>query len=154
MSNTPGDPLPPDSRVIVVRHPAAAAGVILGTWPTVDVSNSQVYADVIGMGTCTGWKKEQSYLAAASATETNGELQSYSSNRPDDQTTQDWSRISATGVGIHVDDCQAFLRFIRGFGGIANRSITEVCPVLHPEGMSAISRGLSARDTPGSVRTK
>ncbi len=46
------------------------------------------------------------------------------------------------------------LRFIRGFGGIANRSITEVCPVLHPEGMSAISRGLSARDTPGSVRTK
>ena len=107
---SPGDPLPPDSRVIVVRHPAAATGVILGTWPTVDVSNSQVYADVIGMGTCTGWKKEQSYLAAASATETNGELQSYSSNRPDDQTTQDWSRISATGVGIHVDDCQAFLR--------------------------------------------
>ena len=46
------------------------------------------------------------------------------------------------------------IRFIRGFGGIANRSITEVCPVLHPEGMSAISRGLSARDTPGSVRTK
>ena len=45
-------------------------------------------------------------------------------------------------------------RFIRGFGGIANRSITEVRPVLHPEGMSAISRGLSARDTPGSVRTK
>ncbi len=26
---------------------------------------------------------------------------------------------------------------------------TEVCPILHPEGMPAISRGLSVRDTPG-----
>ena len=28
-------------------------------------------------------------------------------------------------------------------------SKTEVCPILHSEGMSAISRGLSVRDTPG-----
>ena len=57
-------------------------------------------------------------------------------------------------VVVERQAARVFLWFIRGFGGIANRSITEVCPVLHPEGMSAISRGLSARDTPGSVRTK
>ena len=43
----------------------------------------------------------------------------------------------------------ALIWFLRGFGGITVWSKTEVCPILHPEGMSAISRGLRVRDTPG-----
>ena len=45
-------------------------------------------------------------------------------------------------------------RFIRVFGGIAGSG--RMCAVVgfHPEGITAISRGLSVRDTPGRVPTK
>lgn len=96
--------------MIVIRHPGQLTGIIIGTWPVMEVSDSQLWSDVVGQGTCTGWKKEQSYLAAVADMQPTGEIQSYSSNRPEDQTTQEWNRISATGVGIHTDDRQAFIR--------------------------------------------
>ena len=38
--------------------------------------------------------------------------------------------------------------FIRGFGGITGWSKTDISPILHPEGISAISRGLSEATPP------
>ena len=44
---------------------------------------------------------------------------------------------------------------IRGFGGIAgSQRMEEIVVGFHPEGITAISRGLSLRDTPGGEATK
>ena len=46
------------------------------------------------------------------------------------------------------------LWFIRSIGGIVDSRQTEEVIGFHPEGITAISRGLSVRDTPGEVSSK
>ena len=57
-------------------------------------------------------------------------------------------------VGFHPAAEREFLGFIRSTGGIVDSRQTDEVVRFHPAGISAISRGLSVRDTPGEVSSK
>ena len=68
--------------------------------------------------------------------------------------TSSTTTVSLTEIGPLTPGVTYEFWLVRSFGGIVDSSETADAVCFHPEGMSAISRGLSVCDTPGTTAQK
>lgn len=112
--------LPPGSRVIVYMADDLPWGTILGVVPPQQNDPSLTVPDWISQGGQTGIKREPAYSTPFDNFFREGGVRNFSGNRPIDGTVFDWGAMAETGVGLHVDSFQAYLRVNEACGLFLN----------------------------------
>lgn len=110
-------PLPPMSRVLVLKLPGARYGIILGVLPRIMSAGSALLPDWLTQGGGTGLHFEDYYRQFPDLLARAGDLADFSSNRPLDATcVGEWGRINDLGGGIFIDPFQQWFRIDEGCG--------------------------------------
>lgn len=103
-------PITPGSIVIVHTPPRLDFGLILGVMPPIIKSGNIGCPDWIQQGGNSGLKREDAHSWPLTGMYRAGGVLDHSAGRPLDSTSMEWGMMAETGVGVHVDPFQAFLR--------------------------------------------
>lgn len=101
---------PASSQVLVYIFPSANYGLILGSIPDRVGRQSLIAPDWVSQDGQSGFIKEVCYSHPFENMFRSGGIIDFSNNRPVDSTTFDHGLMAASGVGLHIDEFQAFLR--------------------------------------------
>ena len=113
-------PIPPGSPVLVYMLAGAASGVIVGCIPAEVLDGSISCPDLVQQGSNTGFARDLANHYILEAASGGGGLKNVAGQRPYDTTSLEWGRIAETGVGIHCDAYQAYLRVNEACGLFLN----------------------------------
>ncbi len=112
-------PIGPNNNVIMFIPPGMNYGYILGAIPELTTESGICVPDWIQQGGNTGIKRESAHKKPFKLLREGGTID-WSSGRPQDATALEWGRITETGVAIHIDPFQAFLRVNEATGLFLN----------------------------------
>jgi len=112
--------IPPNSRVMVWIPPGINWGIILGTVPAQMYDPNLAVPEWVQQGSGTGINRESCYTFPFKNLFREGGIMDFSNGRPLDGTSLDWGRFAETGIGIHIDPFQAFLRVNEACGLFLN----------------------------------
>lgn len=102
--------LPPDTKVVVLKHHSNTYGVILCAVPELNDDGNTTFAEWISQGSGVGLFREGYYHSLLTLLSDEGGALDFSKGMPVDGTVLDWGRITALGGGIHVDPYMSYLR--------------------------------------------
>lgn len=103
-------PIPPRTEVVVFKPVGAPYGVILCALPYTVADGKMSIATILQQGGNTGIKRETAGKRPFQAFFRSGGVRDWSVHRPEDGTSMEWGKISATGIALLLDNFQAFLR--------------------------------------------
>lgn len=106
----------PDTLVLVLIHPTAHFGLILGAVPSVHLDGNHTFSDYINQGSNIGSKRDGYYVDYLTKLLDEGGVEDFQGNRTMDNTALDWGRITETGAGFHLDPQMAFMRATEACG--------------------------------------
>ena len=106
-----GSVLPPNTRVLVYKHPHYTFGLILGVVPDITEDSNYVHPDWISQGSNCGFKRERYYWELLTLLADEGNVVDFSNDRPLDSTALgELSHFAHTGGGFFMDPWMTFLR--------------------------------------------
>lgn len=100
----------PSTQVLVYVFPEANYGLIVGAIPDRQIPGSLISPDWVSQFGQSGFIREKCYSHPIESMFRSGGVIDFSNNRPIDSTMFDQGLISSTGIGLHIDDFQTFLR--------------------------------------------
>jgi hypothetical protein len=145
-------PVPANSTVLVYVPAGLDWGIILGVIPPIHSDAELLVPDWISQDGCSGMKREDAYLSIFTSQYREGGVKNFSGGRPIDATSLEWGKMAETGVGVHVDAFQTFMRvneacglFLNYFDSHTRLSgiAMDICSAVHE---------LVARDDEGEAR--
>ena len=105
------DLYPPNTDVLVLRYRGLSYGLILGAIPRRLSDGSVTLPDWVQQAGCSGLHREEVHSDVITKAVQAGGLEDFSAGRPLDSTTlAEFTRMAGTGVAVHVDEFQAYLR--------------------------------------------
>lgn len=99
----------PNNNVLVFIPGGLALAYIAFVIPAMSSESWSSLGDYVQQAGRTGYKIDRAHYKPI-ALYNNGGVQDFSSGRPVDSTVFEWGKLAETGVGIHVDSFQTFMR--------------------------------------------
>ena len=112
--------LAPPTDVIVYQPLGLPFGYILGTIPLAIAEGIVNLCDWVQQGSGAGMKREDAYMKPFELLQKGGDIKDWSCRRPIDSTVWDWGMMTESGIGLHIDPFQAFLRINEACGLFLN----------------------------------
>jgi hypothetical protein len=111
---------PPGTPVLVCKSPGLPHGIILGAIPLALLDATVAVPDCVLQGGGSGLQREAAHIFPVRNTSQAGGVRFFSAGRPLDGTSFDWGVTTPTGIMLHIDDAQAFLRINEACGLFLN----------------------------------
>lgn len=115
-----GSVVPSGSDVIVFKPMGTTYGIILGVLPP-DIQSASLWRpSFLVAGGTAGFHRSQAHMQPIRSGHHQGGVRDFSCGSPIDATSMEWTKVSATGIALLIDDFQAFLRVNEACGLFLN----------------------------------